>query len=44
MERQVVDRLRDFYGAPRCDACVIRSHCDFYSNLMARARVTTRER
>ena len=31
-------------SAPRCDACVIRSHCDFYSNLMARARVTTRER
>jgi endonuclease-3 len=31
-------------SAPRCDACVIRSDCDFYSNLTARARVSTRER
>jgi endonuclease-3 len=25
--------------APRCEVCVVRGDCDFYSNLMARSRV-----
>jgi endonuclease-3 len=25
--------------APRCEVCVVRADCDFYSNLMARSRV-----
>ena len=30
--------------APRCEMCVVRGDCDFYSNLMARSRVSTDER
>ena len=30
--------------APRCEVCVVRGDCDFYSNLMARSRVSTDER
>jgi endonuclease III len=26
-------------SAPRCEVCVVRADCDFYSNLMARSRV-----
>jgi endonuclease-3 len=31
-------------SAPRCELCPLRGNCDFYSNLMARSRVHTRER
>ena len=30
--------------APRCEVCVVRADCDFYSNLMARSRVSSHER
>ena len=31
-------------SAPRCELCPLRGNCDFYSNLMARARVSSHER
>ena len=30
--------------APRCEVCVVRGDCNFYSNLMARSRVSSHER